>query len=669
MDTDSNDSSNPRAVLFIESTEEGFRITEEAKEILHKYSDKNLGLISVVGKYRTGKSYFINKILLDAPKKHKFQVGPTVNPCTKGLWLWSETIKSQNPETPNLEFLVVDCEGFGGMDENANHDTRIFLISILLSSYFIYNSIGSIDENALNTLALVINLAKDVKVRMGDHSEEDTALLKASFPSLLWVVRDFSLKMVDANNQEITAKEYLEMALTEQKGNSDAIEKKNKIRRMTKHFFAEKDCVTMVRPVEMESDLQRLDKLEDKYLRPEFKREVENTRNKILRRAKPKILNGLTLNGSMLLNLAESYIKSLNCGRTPTIHTAWHYVCACQVETATKKALAKLEECSQDFKLGSAKIDPNWKREFKKQALAVFKKEVIGDDQEVKEAEAKLDEVIITKLEKLSKDLLEKCQESTIRYLKAKFDTLVETIKSQLYAENSIIQVQVQGSQVMALIGTLKDSIETIRTDFFADDTLASIEDSIKSENFNAYRAERENQILFYLTKELEEEKNRELQGKYGEMQGLQECLNQTRNGHLEEKQSSMDRARELEFENKTLKAENSGLNDKIKSFQERTKMEILNLENQNSMKSSSLQEKVDSFESEIKRLKDELDYKSKELIKKSQEVLNNQAFVDQEIELLKKKNDMFQNREKDFSMDKESLIRETKNLQDQILT
>jgi hypothetical protein len=371
----------------------------------------------------------------------------------------------------------------------------------------------------------------------------------------------------------------------------------------------------------------------------------------------------------MLLNLAESYIKSLNCGRTPTIHTAWHYVCACQVETATKKALAKLEECSQDFKLGSAKIDPNWKREFKKQALAVFKKEVIGDDQEVKEAEAKLDEVIITKLEKLSKDLLEKCQESTMRYLKAKFDTLVETIKSQLYAENSNTQGHVQGSQVMALIGTLKDSIETIRTDFFADETLASIEDSIKSENFNAYRAERENQILFYLTKELEEEKNRELQGKYGEMQGLQECLNQTRNGHLEEKQSSMDRARELEFENKTLKAENSGLNDKIKSSQERTKIEILNLENQNSMKSSSLQEKVDSYESEIKRLKDELDYKSKELIKKSQEVLNNQAFVDQEIELLKKKNDMFQNREKDLSMDKESLIRETKNLQDQILT
>ncbi len=48
------------------------------------------------------------------------------------------------------------------MDESSNHDSRIFLFSLLLSSYFIYNSVGSIDENALNTLSLIINLAKDV---------------------------------------------------------------------------------------------------------------------------------------------------------------------------------------------------------------------------------------------------------------------------------------------------------------------------------------------------------------------------------------------------------------------------------------------------------------------------------------------------------------------------
>lgn len=59
-----------------------------------------------------------------------------------------------------MKALVIDTEGFGGMDENVNHDTRIFLFSLLLSSFFIYNSVGSIDENALNNISLIVNLAK-----------------------------------------------------------------------------------------------------------------------------------------------------------------------------------------------------------------------------------------------------------------------------------------------------------------------------------------------------------------------------------------------------------------------------------------------------------------------------------------------------------------------------
>ena len=46
------------------------------------------------------------------------------------------------------------------MDEDSNHDTKIFLFGVLLSSLLIYNSVGSIDENALNNLSLVVNLSK-----------------------------------------------------------------------------------------------------------------------------------------------------------------------------------------------------------------------------------------------------------------------------------------------------------------------------------------------------------------------------------------------------------------------------------------------------------------------------------------------------------------------------
>ena len=58
--------------------------------------------------------------------------------------------------------LVVDSEGIGAFDEDVNHDTKIFLLALLLSSSFIFNSMGTIDENALNSLSLIINLSKNL---------------------------------------------------------------------------------------------------------------------------------------------------------------------------------------------------------------------------------------------------------------------------------------------------------------------------------------------------------------------------------------------------------------------------------------------------------------------------------------------------------------------------
>lgn len=56
--------------------------------------------------------------------------------------------------------IIVDTEGLGAYDEDENHDAKIFLLALLLSSLLIYNSVGTIDENALNSLSLVINLSK-----------------------------------------------------------------------------------------------------------------------------------------------------------------------------------------------------------------------------------------------------------------------------------------------------------------------------------------------------------------------------------------------------------------------------------------------------------------------------------------------------------------------------
>lgn len=60
---------------------------------------------------------------------------------------------------------------------------------------------------------------------------------------------------MDEENEPITSKEYLERALSEQKGFSDEVEEKNRIRRLLSSFFKERECITLVRPVLNEDHL------------------------------------------------------------------------------------------------------------------------------------------------------------------------------------------------------------------------------------------------------------------------------------------------------------------------------------------------------------------------------------------------------------------------------
>ena len=72
-----------RGIPFITFSEkQGFVLAKEAEDFLKSLDDSKLGLISVVGKYRTGKSFFVNRVLLQRTNEG-FTVGPTINPCTK----------------------------------------------------------------------------------------------------------------------------------------------------------------------------------------------------------------------------------------------------------------------------------------------------------------------------------------------------------------------------------------------------------------------------------------------------------------------------------------------------------------------------------------------------------------------------------------------------------
>lgn len=68
----------------------------------------------MVGLYRTGKSYLLNKMLLNR-RDGGFQVGSTVNACTKGLWIWPEVLKGTTKEGTPVNIIVIDTEGMGSL--------------------------------------------------------------------------------------------------------------------------------------------------------------------------------------------------------------------------------------------------------------------------------------------------------------------------------------------------------------------------------------------------------------------------------------------------------------------------------------------------------------------------------------------------------------------------
>ena len=57
-------------------------MSEEARVMLSSVKEK-IGVIAVAGKYRTGKSFLLNRIILNKTDESGFGVGPTINPCTK----------------------------------------------------------------------------------------------------------------------------------------------------------------------------------------------------------------------------------------------------------------------------------------------------------------------------------------------------------------------------------------------------------------------------------------------------------------------------------------------------------------------------------------------------------------------------------------------------------
>nr|XP_055059537.1 guanylate-binding protein 1-like [Misgurnus anguillicaudatus]XP_055059538.1 guanylate-binding protein 1-like [Misgurnus anguillicaudatus] len=289
-------------------------VKKEAKAILEGITEPVV-VVSVVGLYRTGKSYLMNRL---AGQQSGFALGNTIESKTKGIWMWCVP----HPSKAGHTLVLLDTEGLGDVDKgDEKHDTWIFCLALLLSSTLVYNSLGVIDNMALEKLHYVTELREHIRIKAKAENMDESGQYMSVFPAFVWTVRDFYLDL-EKDNKPITADEYLEGALDLKPGDSRKIERYNLPRRCLRNFFVTRKCFVFPRPA-APKDMKRMEKLKEAELDPEFLQEANVFCQYIYSSAQSKtIMEGRTITGTVLGNLADVYVASIRNGSVPCLENA-----------------------------------------------------------------------------------------------------------------------------------------------------------------------------------------------------------------------------------------------------------------------------------------------------------------------------------------------------------
>ncbi|XP_071715837.1 uncharacterized protein [Rutidosis leptorrhynchoides] len=310
-----------RPIRLVYCDERGkFQMDPEAVSVLQLVKEP-IGVVSVCGRARQGKSYILNQLL---GRSSGFQVASTHRPCTKGLWLWSTPLRRTALDGTEYNLLLIDSEGIDAYDQTGTYSTQIFSLAVLLSSMFIYNQMGGIDEAALDRLSLVTEMTKHIRVRASGGKTTPSELGQFS-PIFVWLLRDFYLDLVE-DNKKITPRDYLELALRPVQGGGRDVSAKNEIRESIRALFPDRDCFTLVRPLSNENELQRLDQISMDRLRPEFKAGLDALTRFVFERTRPKQVGATVMTGPIFAGITQSFLDALNNGAVPTITSSWQSV-------------------------------------------------------------------------------------------------------------------------------------------------------------------------------------------------------------------------------------------------------------------------------------------------------------------------------------------------------
>ncbi|XP_060551713.1 guanylate-binding protein 1-like [Ruditapes philippinarum] len=280
--------------IILKSENEVF---EQIKQI-----DLPLVVVAVVGLYRSGKSYLMNRLAKST--KGGFELGNTIQSKTKGIWVWCK----MHPTQKNTVLVLLDTEGLGDVDkDDQNHDNTIFTLATLLCNCLVYNIQTAFNGDALSKLTFVTEMASYIRYR--GISSEDNEMLNLILPIFVLRIRDCSLELVK-DGKPMSTNEYLEDCLADKKKRAA---KFNKQRKCIRKYFPTRACFAFPPPGD-DSAIRNLQHLSFDALCDKFKKATEIFVSYIYT-IPPKDMSGSTpINGEMFVTLADRYVNAFKQG-------------------------------------------------------------------------------------------------------------------------------------------------------------------------------------------------------------------------------------------------------------------------------------------------------------------------------------------------------------------
>ncbi|XP_060678282.1 uncharacterized protein LOC132808879 [Hemiscyllium ocellatum] len=133
-------------------------------------------LITIIGEERKGKSFLLNYLLrrlrhLECKDKgwmgklneilKGFEYRPGIHTTTKGVFIWSEPFLIDT-EHGKMAVFLVDTEGCDGHERTKGLSVQLSALSMLLSSYMIFNVASKINRTDLEYLEMFLDMAEKV---------------------------------------------------------------------------------------------------------------------------------------------------------------------------------------------------------------------------------------------------------------------------------------------------------------------------------------------------------------------------------------------------------------------------------------------------------------------------------------------------------------------------